>query len=168
MEGRAPQSAWAIAEALGRIGDPRSVEPLMKMLEGNSDGAASAAKGLGLLVGRNREAARKAVPLLCQRLLECRYSTVRIHAADALGAIGDPAAVPALARALSDEQEEVWGRAAIALGRIGRADPAALTALRERVAAEPRSWEVWARAAAEEALGKLSKPGGADGGPRAR
>jgi epoxyqueuosine reductase len=56
------------------------------------------------------------------------------NVAVALGNAGDPASVPALTGALSDEEPLVRGHAAWALGRI--ATPAALDALRERAAVE--------------------------------
>lgn len=60
------------------------------------------------------------------------------NVAVALGNWGSPAAVPALARALSDAERLVRGHAAWALGRIGT--EAAQAALRARRAVEPDGW----------------------------
>ncbi len=59
---------------------------------------------------------------------------LRRNAAVALGNLGDPRAVPALARALLDDDAIVRGHAAWALGRIG--SPQAQAALRDRLACE--------------------------------
>ncbi len=72
-----------------------------------------------------------------------RHSTIkrakrqglRRNAAVALGDLGDPRAVPALARALHDDEPIVRGHAAWALGRIGGAE--ASVALHARLAVEP-------------------------------
>ena len=76
------------------------------------------------------------------------HSLFRRNAAIALGNLGDPEAVPALARALADEAEVVRAHAAWALGRIGGA--AARQALLERHGHEPGEL---ARAEIEEAIG---------------
>lgn len=65
---------------------------------------------------------------------------VRATAAKALGRVGDPAAVPALIKALTDGTQ-VRAHAARALGAIG--DPAAVPALTKVLTDEhwwPRSW----------------------------
>lgn len=62
---------------------------------------------------------------------------LRRNAAVALGNLGDPRAVPALTRALHDDDPIVRGHAAWALGRIG--GPEAAAALGARLSAEPAS-----------------------------
>ncbi len=67
-----------------------------------------------------------------------RWSGLRRNAAVALGNIGDPAAVPALIRALNDPEALVRGHAAWALGRIGGEN--AMSALGERSCREEDDW----------------------------
>jgi epoxyqueuosine reductase len=67
-----------------------------------------------------------------------KWSGLRRNAAVALGNLGDPAAVPALIRALNGGPEVVRGHAAWALGRIG--DRAAIDALGKRIDMETDSW----------------------------
>jgi len=76
----------------------------------------------------------------------------RARAADALGLIGDPAAIPDLLAALGDAEASVRGHAAAALGRIGdrRAVGPLIGLLREP--------DVWLRWAAADALGSLGDP----------
>jgi HEAT repeat protein len=80
---------------------------------------------------------------------------IRARAADALGMLGDPAAVPALLDALKDEVDAVRGHAASALGRIGdrRATDALIAMLGDS--------DVWLRWAAAEGLGYLGDPAAA-------
>jgi epoxyqueuosine reductase len=68
------------------------------------------------------------------------FSGTRIgeNVAVALGYWGSPAAVPALAAALNDEEPLVRGHAAWALGRIGTAG--AMQALAGRAAVEADAW----------------------------
>ncbi|MBI4505577.1 MAG: HEAT repeat domain-containing protein, partial [Chloroflexi bacterium] len=83
-----------------------------------------------------------------------------------LGNLGDAAAVPALARALSDAEPLVRGHAAWALGRIG--GPAATAALAARLAVEPDAWvrEELAEALAEAGAGASLEHGPATLAPR--
>lgn len=67
-----------------------------------------------------------------------KWAGMRRNAAVALGNVGDPAAVPALVRALNSEQPLVRGHAAWALGRLG--GEAALSALKERASSEADAW----------------------------
>jgi HEAT repeat protein len=69
---------------------------------------------------------------------------------DALGAIGDPAAVPALGRAIRDDDENVRAAAAEALGAIGGDE--AIAALRQRLQGDG---DYLGRLAALEALTRL-------------
>jgi len=128
------------AEALGRIGDLRAVEPLILALE---DSAAEVrwvtARSLGML--GDRQAVK---PLL--KALEDEERWVRQGAAWALGEIRDPGAVEHLLRALSDAKKGVRMSAAEALGKIG--DTRAAGPL--RTAREDDEFEV--RSAARTAL----------------
>ncbi|RMF83541.1 MAG: NACHT domain-containing protein, partial [Nitrospirae bacterium] len=85
------------AEALGKLGDPRAVEPLLQALGDESRGVRrAAAEALGKLGDP-----RAVEPLL--QALGDRYSDVRLAAAEALGKLGDPRAVEPLLQALRDE-----------------------------------------------------------------
>jgi HEAT repeat protein len=92
---------------------------------------------------------RHVVPLLVQALQDYK---VRRAACEALGAIGDPQAIPHLAQALQDEAWEVCKAACEALGAIG--DPQAIPPLLQALQDEDRS----VRAAACKALGKIGDP----------
>jgi HEAT repeat protein len=92
---------------------------------------------------------RHVVPLLVQALQDYK---VRKAACEALGAIGDPQAIPPLAQALQDEAWEVRKAACEALGAIG--DPQAIPPLLQALQDEDR----WVRRAACEALGAIGDP----------
>ncbi|MBE0415655.1 MAG: HEAT repeat domain-containing protein [Dehalococcoidia bacterium] len=84
------------------------------------------------------------------KALESGNPNVRSAAADALGMIGDEAAVPALIDALKDEFSVVRTDAAFALGRLGAAAvPALIEALKEE--------EERMRAEAAFALGEIGR-----------
>lgn len=101
------------AYALGLIGDPRAVPPLLKAL-GDPDHVLRI-QATGAL-GRLR--AREAVPKMIEAL-EDPHELVRQVAATALGVLDDPSAEPALRRALADQESGVRVQAALALGRLG-------------------------------------------------
>ena len=111
------------AEALGKIGDKRAVEPLLsfwiKILE----------DGIGN-IGRNNEFARESAvralikigdgavePLI--KALGDKEEDVRRYTARVLGNIGGKRAVEPLIKALEDKDSEVRQRAATSLGWIG-------------------------------------------------
>jgi len=103
------------ALGLGRIGDPRAVDPLIKALESKDedrDVRLLAAKALGK-IGDVR-----AINTLIETLKD-ENAEVRMIAAEALGKIGDVQAVDSLIEALQDEEEHVRAYAAEALGEIG-------------------------------------------------
>jgi hypothetical protein len=82
---------------------------------------------------------------------------VRRAAAEALGRLGDPAAVPDLRERLrADENWSVRQAAAQALGRLG--DPAAVPDLLERLRSDDEPWNV--RSGAAGALGRLGNTTG--------
>jgi hypothetical protein len=87
----------AAAEALGKLGDPQAVPALIQAL-GDS--------GLGMFAVRQRRRwANSATPKPCPRSSKhwgIARSDVRRAAAEALGKLGDPQAVPALIQALGD------------------------------------------------------------------
>ena len=114
------------AEALGALGDRQAVPALLSALH-DEDGwtRITAAEALGL----------GADPSLVRGLRELN-KRIRRSAAEALGALGDRQAVPALLSALRDEDGGGGITAAQALGAIGdrQAVPALLGALRmERI-----------------------------------
>ncbi|MEE9233992.1 MAG: HEAT repeat domain-containing protein [Candidatus Acidoferrales bacterium] len=92
------------ATALGQIGDPRAVEPLVEVLQDEpSKVRRAAAQALGTL-----GAVRALEPLLAA--LEDESPDVRREAAKALGHIGDPRAVERLVALAEDESDPAhWG-----------------------------------------------------------
>jgi energy-coupling factor transporter ATP-binding protein EcfA2 len=104
------------ADALGRIGSEKAVEPLITALSSDKESAVrgSAASALGGI------GSEKAVEPLITALSSGEDSNVRWSAADALGKIGSENAVEPLITALSpDEDSNVRWSAAYALGGIG-------------------------------------------------
>lgn len=114
--------------------------------EPSTSEAAVALNVLGLL--REREAATEILGWLDRSDPE-----LRVAAARALGGMADPAAVPALARALRDETWEVRSMAAKALGQSGT--PAAVAPLQS--ALSDAAW--WVRFNAAQALASLGHDG---------
>ncbi len=103
------------AEALGRIGDSRAVEPLIDSLENDfSKVRENAAWALGMIKDI------RAIPSLIAALKDKgdESSLVRSASAQALGAIKDYQAVEPLIKALRDKDSAVRRRAALALGKI--------------------------------------------------
>jgi HEAT repeat protein len=115
-----PRARAAAALALGESGDPTAIEPLMKAIDGGAkdrDGIEMnrrIAEALGALK------AKEAVQKLGQ-LTTFPDGFVQVAAVDALGAIGDPAAVETLTVVAMDPQGEPFTskKATLALGRIG-------------------------------------------------
>lgn len=115
-----PRARAAAALALGEAGDPAAVEPLMKALDtGATDRDAidmdrRIAEALGAL--RAKEAVQK-----LGQLTTFPDGFVQVAAVDALGMIGDPAAVETLTVVAMDPQGEPFTskKATLALGRIG-------------------------------------------------
>jgi hypothetical protein len=106
------------------------------------------------LVGR-AAAAGVRVQDLCKAVVEDPNYKIRVQAALVLGKVRDPAAVPALIRALGDANPTVRGIAADALGEIG--DPSALDALRELARRDGNSF---VKSQAGKALALLSRAAG--------
>ncbi|MBS7281565.1 MAG: HEAT repeat domain-containing protein [Candidatus Freyarchaeota archaeon] len=99
------------AQALGMIGDPRAVEPLIQTLKDEPGLRKEVVQALGM-IGDPR-----AVEPLIQTLKD--EPGLRKEVVQALGMIGDPRAVEPLIQTLKDENREVREAAAIALARIG-------------------------------------------------
>ena len=95
---------------------------------------------------------------LCKAVVEDPNYKIRVQAALVLGKVADPAAVPALVKALSDQNATVRGIAAAALGQIG--DAAATDPLRGLLRRETDSF---VKSQANKALAMLSAAGGGTG-----
>jgi len=161
----------AAANALGRMGDRRAVDPLVNALgdplDGVRDAAAVALKNLNEPLGERiyeslkgskkawEELARKndpraVVPLV--KALGAWDMTVRANAAWTLRKLGDPRAVEPLIKALGDRSPIVRGAAASALSEVG-----------DRRAVDPMvislgDTDETVREAAAWTLGKLKDP----------
>jgi HEAT repeat protein len=129
---QAPRARAEAALALGEIGDPAAVQPLLDALDQGAtdretrDANRHVASALGAL------RAKEAVPILLQ-LTTSPDGFTQVAAVDALGQIGDGAAVERLVAIATAEQGEPFTakKALVALGRIGdpRAVPAVLRML---------------------------------------
>ncbi len=116
-----PGATGEAAVALGEIGDPSAVPALVAAIHPEArerdavDATRHAADALGAL------RAREAVPVLTGLLEKSPDGYTQVAAVDALGRIGDPAAVDTLARIATDEKVEPFTarKALLALGRIG-------------------------------------------------
>lgn len=132
------------ASALGQIGDPRAVDPLIAALKDETGGVrAFAASALGQIGDP-----RAVEPLIAA--LKGEGGWARKEAVEALGQIGDPRAVEPLVAALNGEAGSVRKGAAEALGRLG--DPRAVEPLVAALADRDRE----VREAAAQALDGLA------------
>jgi len=101
------------AEALGKIGDKRAIEPLIAALRDKDDRVQqAAAEALGKIADE-----RAVEPLIAA--LKGENSRIRKVAAETLGKIGNKWAIRPLVEALKDEKVEVRKSAAKALENIG-------------------------------------------------
>ncbi len=140
-----------LIETLGRLGDPRAVEPLIDVLKWESPHA-------------RQEAAKALARIGDQRAIGPLINSFRVESGDteditawqdaamALARFGEPALGPLVA-ALLDHNGNVRACSANALGQLG--DPRAVVPLIVMLADSDR----WVRIAAIEALGKLRDPG---------
>ena len=120
---------WLSVDALGQIGDPRAIEPLISTLgdqDWNVDREVPTALDAIDPNWRSSEAAKRMVPQFIN-LLDDMNHLIKGGAAFALGVIRDTRAVPKLIEVLRDEEGYVSTNAAEALGKIG--DPKAVEAL---------------------------------------
>jgi len=133
-----------VARSLGKIGDPRAVQPLIEAL-GDEDESVrrDVARSLGK-IGDPR-----AVQPLINALSD---PPIRAIASIALGEIGDPQAVQPLIKKLEAENPDVRRAAARSLGRIG--NPQAVQPLIEALGDEDES----VRRAAARSLGRIGNP----------
>ena len=153
---------WEAAETLGKIKDPRAVEPLISALKDeSSDVRIAAAKVLGEI--KDPRAVEPLITLLKDKgwlitllkdkgLLEDKDWNVRQAAAYALGEIKDPRAVEPLISALKDVNSDVRIAAAKALGKIK--DPRAVKPLISAL----KDSNSFVRREAAYALGKIKDP----------
>ena len=99
----------AAVRALGGIGDPQAVEPLCNALkDADKDVRQAAAGALGKL----------GAPAVESLIAALQDRAVAAHAAQALGSIVDPRAIPALIDALRDENYGIRSAAVEAVGRF--------------------------------------------------
>jgi HEAT repeat protein len=146
QEGR---KAWAAAEVLGELADPRAWPVLVDALSSaNPMLGVSATKALlrytgadvlpdfvaalpqahvivqqTIILALQRLGDRRAVTLLIDQLSQTESSTIRTALVQTLGKLGDPRAIPALRACLDDENHHVREWSAEALKWLG--DPAA-------------------------------------------
>src|SRR5512143_597999 len=129
----------AAALALGEFGDPAAVKPLVAAVDLSYGGRAAethdANRRIAEALGKLR--AREAVPTLLQ-LTRSPDGFTQVAAVDALGEVGDPAAVETLiAIATADGAEPFTSKKALlALGKIG--DPRAVRAVVRMLFSERR------------------------------
>jgi hypothetical protein len=109
------------AAALGKIGDPKAVEPLIDALKDKNSGVRSSAASALEKIGDP-----KSVDPLIQALQDNDYG-VRRSALKALDKIGDAKAVVPIIGALGDKHDVIRGEAAMALGNFK--DPKAVEPL---------------------------------------
>lgn len=145
-----PDGGTKIAALLGDLGDPKAVEPLIKVLRDHacnyaSEICAEAAKALGKL--GDPKAVEPLIKVLCHN-----DDKVRTEAVKALGKLGDPKSVEPLIKILCHPNAKVRTEAVEALGKLGdlKAVEPLIKVLRDHTA------EV--RAEAAKALGKLGDP----------
>jgi HEAT repeat protein len=137
------------AEALGEIGDPAAVQPLIDALSDTStDVQYVAAKSLGMLADP-----RAVDPLIGK--LKSEEKWVRRGAAHSLGLIKDKRAVDPLIALLADPHHDVRAQAAWSLGRLG--ENRAIESLKPLLQ-DPREDVQKEAAAAIEFLEKAGKP----------
>jgi HEAT repeat protein len=149
------------AAALGEVGDPRAVEPLIACLRDPSEAVCDVA---GWALGEIGDA-RAVEPLIAA--LRDSDGELRGNVAGALGRIGDPRAVEPLIAALADKDPLLRSAVATALGKLGdpRAVEPLVLALRDR-GDDKGNGGAWVRQAAAQALMDMCRSGRL--GPRDR
>jgi HEAT repeat protein len=105
---------WKAAEALGKLGDVRGVEPLIAVLKDRDPELRwRAALALGMLKDE------RAVDALGEALRDDDQRIVRVRIAEALGKFRSPVATRALIHSLGDVHPDVRSMAVLSLGEIG-------------------------------------------------
>lgn len=170
------QTRWLAAEALGKQGDARAIEPLIQVLKDeNWSVRGRAAESLDELGWRPRGDSEKVHYLIAKRewdavaglgqpaiepliqALRDKFYFVRRGAAEALGEIGDARAVEPLLETLKNKDYFVRREAAKALGRLdyaGASKPLAKV-LKKLAKVMKKDKKKDVREAAEEALEKI-------------
>ncbi len=139
---------WMAARALGRIGDPGAVLPLVDALgSAGGDLGGYIAEALGELGDK------RAVPALIEAAGQREEPALR-SVAEALGGLGDSRAVPVLLELLNTGKEDARYAAAVALGHLH--DPRAAPDLRKVSQNDPQEY---VRRAALRALEELAGGG---------
>jgi HEAT repeat protein len=161
LDDRDPVMRAAAVQSLGRVDDDRVGLPLLTAL-GDADPWVRyfAARALG----DHRHA--PAVDELTRAAMDDPAGHVRLAALDALGSIGDPAAIPAIAALSASEDSERAAAALRALGRIDHPDvwPPLKAALRvDEDARRASAAEAIAQAGGRDAIELLEWTAGADG-----
>lgn len=113
MTDKAPQPCYYATKALARFKTPRAIAGMVSALE-NQKGDLSE---LAFQLGEMR--AGEAVDALCRLAEGSGDAYARRHAVMSLGNIGDRRAIPALRKALSDNDDGVRERAQSSLTRFG-------------------------------------------------
>lgn len=125
-----PRVREAAAKALGKLGAADAVPALLGALDDEAENVRwFATESLRKLK------ATRAVPRLSELLREDESARVREITATTLGELGQPAAVPALRKALEDGSERVRRRTAAALRALAASDPERMSIIAEDLAA---------------------------------
>jgi len=130
------------AKALGKIGDPRAIEPLIKALDDSCSFARGEAALALVKIGKPG-----VMPLV--KALNQWSPAISMASAEILGKIGDPRAIEPLIQRLSDWNPGLRWKAAIALGEIN--DAQAIQPLINTLS----DWHPKVRQAAADSLKKL-------------
>jgi HEAT repeat protein len=148
-----PDVRYSAADALGPVGaDPdKAVPALLAMLKDETDGGGRLAVARAL--GAFGRAAAAAIPAL--RELLRHDDKGGWPAAEAIGKIGGPDAVPALVEALQSKDNQLRYTAMEWLGKLGGVDASTIEALKKAQKDDPQERN---RKAAAEALKKITAP----------
>ena len=105
-----------IASALGRIGDPQAVQPLIRLMQVTKNPYVERASIRALGDLKAKEAVDPLIAILEDK---DAHKTIRANAVYTLGEIGDPKVVPILVKALYQEKAFFFAHANLALVKIG-------------------------------------------------
>jgi len=126
---RDAQVREAVANALGKLALKDATGVLIEALDDEAENVRWFA-----VESLHKLGAVQAVPRLCELVLRDDSARVRDIAATALGGLGQPSAVPALKKALADENERVRSKAAAALQALADEDYERMTIIAEHLA----------------------------------
>jgi hypothetical protein len=152
LASKVPEVAAAAAEFLGLTGSPQAVQLLIGISR-HADERVREAALLGLAELGGREVSRPAMPALKDESV-----VVRMAAARAIAAAGDPGATTVLIRRLEQEADEgVLAALLKAIGQLGAKEALEILAKHAEPGGRPRRTP-YVRAAAIEGLGRLDRP----------